>query len=146
MNPNQIIESINAGMFAKNTSYPTPFSKGAYLEFVSEWKKAYAALTQAVRARKALYREEQRAAVGKSKLTAEQLAELKKASLFELPKTLGFVTIIPTSWWKSNHLWAYVQFLLVLRKQMKIEADKSYHAVQTTSGQPDENAFNQSKT
>lgn len=146
MNPTQIIDSINAGTYAKNSSYPMPFSKGAYLEFVSEWKKSYAALTAAIRARKALHRERQRSLAGKSRLTTEQLAELEKQAKFELPKNLGFVTIVPTSWWKSDHLWTYVEFLLVLRKQMKIEANKSYHATHSTSGQPDENALSQSNT
>jgi hypothetical protein len=129
MNLNQINDKINSGTYAKNISYPTPFSKGAYLEFVSEWKKTYALLSIAIRANKQLEKEARRPV---PKLTDEQEKKLIEQAKFVLPASLGFVQIkdvstpgwYPTSW----RLRQTAHMLLTLRKQMKIEADKSYKA------------------
>jgi len=107
MNSTQIIDSINAGIYSKNTSYATPFSKGAYLEFVTQWKQTYAKLSKARRAQKLL----------RKKKNAENEA-LKKEAVFVLPSTLGFVQLTPFKWTDP------VAFLLVLRKQMKLEVVK----------------------
>jgi len=107
MNSTQITDSINAGIYSKNTSYPTPFSKGAYLEFVSQWKEIYAKLSKARRAQKLLRK--------KKNLDNEAL---KKEAVFVLPSALGFVTLNPFKWTDP------VAFLLVLRKQMKLEVVK----------------------
>lgn len=140
MNSNQIIESINAGIYSKNVSYTAPFSKGAYLAFVAEWKEAYKKLSASIRAQRLLFRNAQRVAAGKeSRFTPEQEKELIAASKFQMPSSIGFVQITPPRY-------GAVHFMLVLRKLMKIEADKSYQASKETSGQPEEKALSQSIT
>ena len=150
MNLTQINDSISAGIYAKNFSYASPFSKGAYLEFRLQWKEVYVRISKAIRANKALEKEFQRSLVGVSKLTAEQTASLKEQAKFELPKSIGFVQVtapsspgwLPTSW----RLKAIAHFLLVLNKQMKNEAEKQYQDSHAVSGQPDANALRQSST
>lgn len=140
MNPTQIIESINAGIYSKNISYSAPFSKGAYLAFVEEWKTAYKKLSASIRAQRLLFRNAQRITAGApSRYTPEQEQELIVATKFQMPANLGFVQITPPHW-------DVVHFMLTIRKLMKIEADKSYQASKVTSGQPDENALSQSTT
>ncbi len=125
MNSTQIQDSINSGIYAKNISFPTPFSKGAYLAFVDQWKTTYARLSLAIRANKELERDFHRPI---SKLTAEREATLKQQAKFEFPTTIGFVQVkdIATPGWMlmSLRLKATARLLLVLRKQMKIEAGK----------------------
>jgi hypothetical protein len=150
MNPTQINESISAGIYAKNITFAKPFSKGAYLEFRAQWKETYARLSKAIRANKELVREWQRSLTSKPKLTEEQETALKEQAKFELPSSLGFVSITPPyspGWWPTTwRLRSYAHFLLVLRKQMKVEAEAQYQASQVVSGQPDENAFRQSNS
>ena len=106
MNSTQIIDSINAGIYAKNSSYVTPFSKGAYLEFVAQWKETYAKLSRYRRVKKLLR---------KKSLPDELRQKLEKEATFVLPSSLGFVKLEVKQWTDP------VAFLLVLRKQMKQE-------------------------
>jgi hypothetical protein len=151
MNPNQINDIINSAMFSKNVSYTTPFSKGAYLAFVIQWKQEYALLSRAIRANKELEKEFKRDLVGAGKLTLEQANMLNAQTTYVLQTQIAFVQIAsyPSApgWMPmSQRLKLVAHFLLAIRKKMKIEAAASYQASHATSGQPETKALSQSTT